>query len=394
VLRAEADRAREQSDKARANETLLRQQAEAAEKIAQAARRHAEAGQTALLYWQAFNALPDLNGMGTNPEPAALAARYDKVFKLLGHAARMRSGCDWAANPADGPEMPTPPAWAVRQIAEAARLRAQVALQEGRPESASQDLFAEFVLFRNLAEDGTLRDVMLQTVNEIQTVEFVAKNFNRFTAEDLTKLAQGIENAPPHVEVNRCVDAEKVGWPEWLIRRAQETQTAAAGDEAEALSSVRMLLCSAMGLEDSQANDIILASGGSSLGVIEYAKEAIPFYELMKRVATESPEHLAAETDAAARLIEGNPNLMIKIALPNFGKARGRELEALTQLAMLRAAVCYKQQGLSGLNTVRDPFADGQFILRRVEHGFELHSTVERYGLAGSQTFVEEDTAH
>jgi hypothetical protein len=123
--------------------------------------------------------------------------------------------------------------------------------------------------------------------------------------------------------------------------------------------------------------------------VIDYLNSAVPYYEAVKRVATESPENLAAEEERLRALTKGSSNLVAQVWIPNAGRSRGREIETVTRLAMLRAAVGYKLQGLPGLNTVRDPFGSGPFELKQVERGFELRSQIESYRLKGSMTFVE-----
>src|SRR5207249_1443935 len=129
----------------------LRQQAEAAQ-------LHAEAGEKALIYWQALNALPILSdseansvrtGEGMAIEASdGLAASYDETFKLLRQAANMKSGCDWAANLAEFSAMPR--GFRVRDATNTARFRARVALFRGHPEAACQDLLATIVLGRNV----------------------------------------------------------------------------------------------------------------------------------------------------------------------------------------------------------------------------------------------------
>ncbi|PYJ86526.1 MAG: hypothetical protein DME22_04910 [Verrucomicrobia bacterium] len=387
---------------AEATQSALRREAETG-------RMQAEAHETALLYWQAFNAFPSLSdkeartlvdGRGmTFGELAALAARFDEAFKLIRRGAKMQAGCDWLTDPALGPEM-----WLPTRISEvhkrtalqAAQVRARVALAQGRAPDACEDLLAAFILGRNIGVHGSLVSVMVQADYERRIVEFVGENFFRFTPEALATLVNGIESAPKRTNVSQAMDMEKTAFAGWIIGREQDLRVAAGGDEQKALAAISELLRYVQG-ED--AEKIIQAAGGTSAGVIAYTSDVMPFYDVMQSLATASPQNLAGVTERAAKLIEGNTNLLVSLILPNVGSARGREVETLTRLAMLRAAVAYRQRGIAGLNSVRDPFGEGPFELRRMEsdaagHGFELQSKLGRLGLNGVQMFKEQPIAH
>ena len=127
--------------------------------------------------------------------------------------------------------------------------------------------------------------------------------------------------------------------------------------------------------------------------MIAYIKEAIPAFDVMQKIAVASPENLAAETENAAKLVEGNSNLVVEGFVPNVANARKRELETLARLAMLKAAVAYRQNGVGGLQSVRDPYGDGPFESHRVERGLELRSKLSQFGLNGSLVFAEKENS-
>jgi hypothetical protein len=139
------------------------------------------------------------------------------------------------------------------------------------------------------------------------------------------------------------------------------------------------------------AEKIVQAAGNTSAGVIAYTREVIPFYGIMQSLATAPPQSLANETERAFVLFEGSTNLLVQTIIPNVGKARRYEIETLARLAMLQAAVAYKKNGMTGLNSVRDPFGESAFELHPVERGFELRSKLNQYGLSGVLMFVEKD---
>ena len=382
--------------------------ARAAEETQSALRREAETGrmraearETALLYWKAFNGFPSLGdkesqalaygkGKGmTSDELAALAARYDGAFKLIRRGAKIRAGCEWGGDLADERWIPSRPL-RLRTARQAAQVRARVALAQGRSTDACEDLLATFILGRNIGVNGDLVSVMIQAGFERDLVEFVGENCFRFTPETLAMLSKGIEDSPERNNVSQAISTEKIGFADWIIRQEEGLRVAAGGDEQKALAAITELLRSCVADE---AEKIVQAAGNTSAGVIAYTRGVIPVYGILQSLASASPQNLAGETKQAATLIEGSTNLLARLMIPNVGKARGREIETLARLAMLRAAVAYRHRGMAGLNSVRDPFGDGPFELHRVEGGFELRSKLNQFGLDGQLVFVEKDTS-
>ena len=379
------------AEKAQSN---LRRQAEAD-------RMRAEARETGLLYWQALNDFPPLtdneaallaNNRGLPLEQsAALASRFDKAFKLLRRVS-MRASCAWGCDPADGPEMWSPGRILskVRTAFHAAQLRARVALARGRPSDGCEDLVAVFILGRNIAVDPTWVNVMMQAQVERDTVEFIAENFFQFKPAELSSLLAGFDRAPRRSSVSQAMTMDKTALVGWIVDREQGLQLAARGDEQKALAAISDLL---RGLLAADTEKIIEAAGGTSTSVIAYTSDVLPLYDVLQSLATATAESLSGETERAEKFIEDNTNLMFRVLIPNVGRARGRELETLTRLAMLRAAVAYRQSGATGLKSVRDPFGDGPFELRLAERdaagqAFELRSKLDRFGLNGVQMFT------
>jgi hypothetical protein len=193
----------------------------------------------------------------------------------------------------------------------------------------------DFILGRQVATDGTLVEVMSQVVIESQTVEFVAQNYYLFPSQNIAALERAIENAPPQVNIGRSLEWETATVSDWFVRRIQNIQQAAAGDEGKAMAGVRALLVADWNQE--QADRIIAAAGGTTDGVLELARQARPFFGVIGNTATASPDKLAAETARATLLVETTPNVLARLAAPNFSKARTREIEALCRLCQQKS---------------------------------------------------------
>src|SRR5262249_23465859 len=130
----------------------------------------------ALLYYQAINLAPDLSAAdrdflfaGTEwriqhlPDKIGeLLAPYDNQFKLVQQAGHATVPCDWGIDMSAGPQTLLPHLRSIRGIAQAGRLRAMWALQQGRQADACGDLLAVLALGRNAAHDGILVSAMVQ----------------------------------------------------------------------------------------------------------------------------------------------------------------------------------------------------------------------------------------
>src|SRR5882672_1429231 len=172
----------------------------------------------AMLYYQAFNVAPDLNpadrdylfetewrGQKLPERFGKLVSRYDNQFKLIRQAARAAVPCDWGIDMSPGPGTLLPHLARCKAIAQAAKLRALWALQQGRETQARDDLLATFTLARNLSRDGVLISALVQVAIENIVGSMVAENFYRFSPETLRQLVDGFAAAPARGTMAACI---------------------------------------------------------------------------------------------------------------------------------------------------------------------------------------------
>ncbi|HUR46086.1 MAG TPA: hypothetical protein VMZ27_09450, partial [Candidatus Saccharimonadales bacterium] len=125
----------------------------------------------ALLYYRAFLLAPDLPPADKNylfesqewsrgeklPERfGTLVSYYGKQLRFAHQAALCTVPCDWGVDMSPGPNTLLPHLAKCKGIAQAGRLRAMWALQQGRQADARDDLLASLALGRNSSRDGTL----------------------------------------------------------------------------------------------------------------------------------------------------------------------------------------------------------------------------------------------
>lgn len=370
-------------------------------------------------YYQAFIVAPDFSQadrdfLFTNewrgqklPERfGALVARYDNEFRLARQAAQATSPCDWGIDFSPGPATLLPHLARNKSVAQAARLRALWALQQGRPAEARDDLLAAFALGRNSSRDGTVISALVQIAVENIVCSTVAENFHLFPTEILSQLADGFDAAPARMRMSECLGHEKKFFVDWIIGKVLELQNEHPGNDAKAMAAIRELCDSTQGPEEGQPTPnkaklsfgerVAKAAGGTSDGVLKLLRQGEPYYQKFAKIMALPPAEYEDQINEFMTEVRNSPNPFIVNTLPALEKVRPKEFAVLAQLAMVRAAVEYKLHGEPGLKSVIDPVGQSPFAMERfsfegVDRGFSLKSTYNGRGFPEVLIFVEKD---
>ncbi len=367
----------------------------------------------ALLYWQAFAVLPDYNSQGylfTNEwrgralddQFTTLIQSYDVRFKLLEQAAAQKTACDWGYDLSQGPELLLPGLAKVKHFAQASRLRMRWHLENGRPEAARDELLATLALARQTARGGVLIGTLVQIAAENILLSGVAENWFRFTPETLKQVLDGLDSAPARGTVAESIPVERTSFRDWLARKVEGFQTSSAS-EAEALEKTRAVLHSFMdqgespeGANAATPDSILESAGNTTAGLLRQLKEMDALYDeadgLMKAPYAQFLPGIKAFNEKIAH----HPNQLVRVFFPAFEKCRIKEFTIEVKLAMVRAAVAYRQSGAAGLASVPDPVTQAPFEFRRfvfngADRGFELRSKTALHEWPDSLIFVEKD---
>jgi hypothetical protein len=346
----------------------------------------------ALLYWQAFSIYPVLTNAeaklliepnaGSSEERARLAARFDNSFKLIGRAAQSTAPCDWGVDLADGPEAFVPNVAKIRTGANAALLRAQVALAEGRDEDAVRNLLSIVAMARHTAVQGTLVQAMIQVAIEDMAYKFAAANIGKFDAAALSTLERQLASAPGRKSVADAMQFEKQCFFEWFVKQIEEIRAAHPGNEAAAVKTLWSRLFS-----DKSFPDLWAQAGQSGAGLIAYCAKTEILYDELLRFASASPAELKPAGNEMRERLDASGNILAQTITPNIVRARTREMETVARLEMVRAAIAFKLRGEVGFRSVRDPFGNGPFAMTPQPEGFELRSQLADYGFKGTLAF-------
>ena len=300
----------------------------------------------ALLYFQALGQLPELtpdedkllrsDTVGDVTEEERMVARkFDATFNHLLRARTQKSACDWGIDPADGPHAFTPNYIKIRTTAYAAVLRARVALADGQPAQARDELLALSVLARHAATDAALVGVMIQVAVENKILDFISAQFAELKPAMRAELAAGLRAPPRRSTVADGMMSERQTFHEWFVGRLEGFRAAAGGDDAKAVEQFRQLMIDIFPSVSDDFDKIIDAAGGTSAGLIKYFKNAAPAYDRALVLARANAEDVKKAAREFEDSINSSTNLLTRISMPNFGKARMKELEFQARLSRL-----------------------------------------------------------
>ena len=142
---------------------------------------------------------------------------------------------------------------------------------------------------------------------------------------------------------------------------------------------------------------IVIASGGTSDGILKLVRESEPLYLRLAKIMTlPQPEYedQIQKFDAEIQKSQ-NPFVPVTSSVDPL-RPRVKEFRIQAELAMVHAAVEYKLHGEAGLKSVMDPFGNGPFTFQRfvfegVDRGFELKSAYAFGKVPCGIIFVEKE---
>ena len=184
-----------------------------------------EPANAALVYWQAFAAMPKSGDVPRNLWQVALNAKAmaylrsaPSALEMLHRASRL-DRCDWGLQWDRGPMTAMPHMAQARTLARLACFRARLRLSQGDSRGALEDLLAVLRMARHVGRDASLIGVLVQASIEATAVDGIAQNFGRWPDEDLAALRQALDRLPEGGSVAAAMDMEAELYGSWLRRR-------------------------------------------------------------------------------------------------------------------------------------------------------------------------------
>ena len=196
----------------------------------------------ALLYFQAFSLFPELSPdedklltsdtVGdVSGEERAVARRFDAAFSNILRARVQKASSDWGMDPADGPNAFTLNYRKIRTAANAAVLRARVALADGQPARARDELLALSVMARHSATDAVLVGTMIQVATEMKILDFISAHFDELKPATRAELAAGLNAPPRRSTVADAMMNEQQTFHDWFVGRLESFRAPGVNDE-------------------------------------------------------------------------------------------------------------------------------------------------------------------
>ncbi|HVC97929.1 MAG TPA: hypothetical protein VND64_29935 [Pirellulales bacterium] len=333
----------------------------------------------ALVYWQAFATSPTL----THDEQSRLGSQCltmpldtqarEIVNKAAYSLTMMRRGaalprCDWAINwDEDGIDALLPHVSAARTLSCLACLRARIHFDEGRGEEATNDVVAAMALGRHVSLDGSLIAVLVGYSIEHRTSEALALGLPKLDSEAIKDLKRRLDALPagqsPAAALRTCEEKTL----DWWVRKVVQ-----AKDEASLLDLLTQVSDERVRDPRAKGREFLEACGGDAKGVLKFAQETRPCYELMAKDLELPLDQFEKEFEREMTKRAGNP--VFKAFFPPLVKVRRTQARADVRRALLTAALAVQLEGRDALKNHPDPVVGGPFEYVTLAGGFELRS--------------------
>ena len=171
----------------------------------------------AVVYWQAFAALPRLEddqkakygaAIKSTTEPVGddlqpIMARFDYALREL-HRARGVTSCDWNLNYADGLELRMPHLQQARDLARAALLRARLQFAAKATDEAVADVVAVLKMARDCGSSPLMISLLVDFAIEDMATEVLAANLASLSPPQLDSLIVALKTLPATPSVADC----------------------------------------------------------------------------------------------------------------------------------------------------------------------------------------------
>jgi hypothetical protein len=175
----------------------------------------------ALVYWQAFAMLPEVDAKARSPLKDWKKVKIDeKVRKLikqadhslrLMHKASAKDACDWGVDWDDGLGSILPHLGKARRLGKLAMLRARIHFDDGKTGAALADIVAALRLSRHVGGNGVMVELLVQFAIERDALNMLSAQLPDLTAEQKKVLAELLDRLPAGSDLSRAILAEKAG---------------------------------------------------------------------------------------------------------------------------------------------------------------------------------------
>src|SRR5262249_10825088 len=208
-------------------------------------------------------------------------------------------------------------------------LRARLALADGHPAEAVDDVLAVFALGRHIA-DPTMICLLVDYGLEQGAIDAVVMMLPKLDAAALRRIAERLDALPTAGTLEQTLVTERDQFVGWAIRWLKEQEQSGAGDLR---AKVKSLL---LGSEDTEGI-LQLVDNKSAKRLIQALEELGPFYEEQRRLVLLPREQFLAQWPGLEK--RQSANATAKAMLPSVIKVVDARDRYCARFAMLKAAV-------------------------------------------------------
>ena len=188
----------------------------------------------AVIYWQAFSAMPELTEeesklygeavagkvAASAPELQPILARFSTALAEMYRAGTVKP-CDWNLDINAGPALLLPHLQKARDLARAATLRAGSRFEAGQVDEAIDDVFATLTMGRAGDANPTLISLLVDYAIERLATDVLAQNLNKLDPEQLDRVADMLASLPPAATIDECMRWEERIFVDWFDRKVK-----------------------------------------------------------------------------------------------------------------------------------------------------------------------------
>jgi hypothetical protein len=370
----------------------------------------------ALLYFQAYQYIPQLpeaesqNLFDNSPargwpnkldeHARELLKKYDNSFKGLHRARFAKVRCDWGYDLSDGPEALLPGLAPAKRLAQAARLRATVALDTASFETALDDLQGALVLGRNLSRDHILISALVQIAIENILSSVVMENYYRLSADQLDEITTAFISAPERGTIADTIPTEDNAFYRYIQRKIQQmiveskSDTESFWEKFEAFWNPLATDTESNRGPEPSATEVREAAQGKTDELLKLLNEMPAWYAETARIMNLSYAEYKTQAPVFFNRVAASSNPFIQQFFRLFRNVRPKEFSVMVRMEMLRGAAAYKRGGIEALKAVQDPLIDAPFEFARVnfegeDRGFQLKSKEQFRDFDEVMIFIE-----
>ena len=351
----------------------------------------------AVIYWQAFSAMPELSEAESKlygeavagkvaasaPELQPILARFSTALAEMYRAGTVKP-CDWNLDINAGPALLLPHLQKARDLARAATLRAGSRFEAGQVDEAIDDVFATLTMGRAGDANPTLISLLVDYAIERLATDVLAQNLNKLDPEQLVRVADMLASLPAAATIDECMRWEERIFVDWFDRKVKAA-IAESGDKQGGYKLLEKIVVDlgmefppktgdgdVKGQDDSRwLRDITPQEILGSIGQLQADYRKIR--ELMKdeQGRTEAIAKFEAELKLRSEKgsdIERRQYYFSGLALPSLTSVCKRIDERDERLRLLGLAIEYRRGGDKALEG-----ADG-IDFEKFEAGFQIRS--------------------